>query len=57
MMTNLEKGTLVKLFNRGGYILDFTTPDFDAFTLDSVGVPLCSIIIIAIFFFLHISRS
>lgn len=40
-MTNLEKGTLVKLFNRGGYILDFTTPDFDAFTLDSVGVPLC----------------
>ena len=41
MMTNLEKGTLVKLFNRGGYILDFTTPDFDAFTLDSVGVPLC----------------
>lgn len=41
MMTNLEKGTLVKLFNRSGYILDFTTPDFDAFTLDSVGVPLC----------------
>lgn len=40
-MTNLEKGTLVKLFNRSGYILDFTTPDFDAFTLDSVGVPLC----------------
>ena len=41
MMTNMEKGALVKLFNRGGYVLDFSTPDFDAFTLDSVGVALC----------------
>ncbi len=40
-MTNMEKGALVKLFNRGGYVLDFSTPDFDAFTLDSVGVALC----------------
>ena len=40
-MTNIEKGALVKLFNRGGYVLDFSTADFDAFTLDSVGVALC----------------
>lgn len=40
-MTNMEKGAFVKLFNRGGYVLDFSTPDFDAFTLDSVGVALC----------------
>lgn len=41
MMTNIEKGAFVKLFNRGGYILDFSTADFDAFTLDSVGVAVC----------------
>ncbi len=41
MMTNTEKGTLLKLFNRSGYVLDFSTPDFDAFTMDSVGVPVC----------------
>lgn len=41
LLSNVEKGALVKLFNRGGYVLDFSTPDFDAFTLDSVGVALC----------------
>ncbi len=41
MMTNLEKGAFVKLFNRGGYVLDFSTADFDAFTMDSIGVALC----------------
>lgn len=40
-MTNMEKGAFLKLFNRSGYVLDFTTPDFNAFTLDSVGVALC----------------
>lgn len=40
-MTNQEKGTLVKLFNRCGYVLDFSTADFDAFTMDSIGVSLC----------------
>lgn len=40
-MTNMEKGSFMKLFNRGGYVLDFSTPDFDAFTMDSVGVALC----------------
>lgn len=41
MMTNTDKGALLKLFNRGGWVLDFTTADFDAFTMDSVGVQLC----------------
>lgn len=41
MMTNMEKGAFLKLFNRGGYVLDFSTADFDAFTMDSVGVALC----------------
>ena len=41
MMTNLEKGKLVSLFNRDGYVLDFSTSKFDAFTMGSVGVALC----------------
>lgn len=41
LLSNVEKGALVKLFNRGGYVLDFSTSDFDAFTLDSVGEALC----------------
>ncbi len=42
LLSNIEKGALVKLFNRGGYVLDFSTVDFDAFTLDSVDVALCT---------------
>jgi len=41
ILSNIEKGALIKLFNRGGYVLDFNTPDFDAFTMGSIGVPLC----------------
>lgn len=40
-MTYLEKGTFLKLFNRGGYVLDFSTQSFDAFTKNSVGVEVC----------------
>jgi hypothetical protein len=40
-MNNIEKGAFLKLFNRGGYVLDFSTPDFDAFTMESVGVAIC----------------
>lgn len=40
-INNIEKGAFVKLFNRGGYVLDFSTPDFDAFTMNSIGVALC----------------
>ena len=41
-LTQIEKGTFLKLFNRGGYVLNFTTNDFDVFTMESVGVALCA---------------
>lgn len=41
MITNKEKGLFLSLFNRGGYVLTFSTSSFDAFTMESVGVPLC----------------
>ncbi|MBR4536734.1 MAG: abortive infection family protein [Bacteroidales bacterium] len=41
-MTNNEKGIFLKLFNRGGYVLDFSSADFDNFTMASVGVELCT---------------
>lgn len=41
ILTQIEKGTFMKLFNRGGYILNFSTNDFDIFTMESIGVPLC----------------
>lgn len=31
----------LSLFNRQGYVLDFTTNDFDSFTTTIVGIPLC----------------
>lgn len=41
-LTQIEKGAFLKLFNRGGYVLNFTTNDFDVFTMESVGVALCA---------------
>lgn len=41
-MTDVEKGALLRLFIRNGYVLDFSTNAFDVFTMDSVGIPLCS---------------
>ena len=41
-MNNNEKGVFLKLFNRGGYVLNFSTAEFDSFTMESVGVELCS---------------
>lgn len=40
-LSPIEKGVFMKLFNRGGYVLNFSTNDFDVFTLESVGVALC----------------
>lgn len=42
MLSNIEKGCFLTLFNRGGYVLNFSTVDFDTFTMQSVGVPLCA---------------
>lgn len=41
ILSEIEKGIFLKLFNRGGYVLDFSTNDFDIFTMASIGVPLC----------------
>lgn len=41
-MTGIEKGCFLRLFNRGGYVLNFTTDSFDTFTKSSVGVALCA---------------
>ena len=40
-LTQTEKGLFLKLFNRGGYVLNFSTDNFDIFTMECVGVPLC----------------
>lgn len=37
----LEKDSINRLFNQGGYVLNFSTPEFDRFTFDSIGIPLC----------------
>lgn len=34
--------TFLNLFNRGGYVLNLSTCDFDQFTKNSIGIPLCS---------------
>lgn len=41
MLSKNEMGLLCNLFNRGGWVLDFSTNEFDTFTLGSVGIPLC----------------
>ena len=40
-LTQIEKGVFLKLFIRNGYVLDFSTNDFDVFTFESIGVALC----------------
>jgi hypothetical protein len=42
MLSNIEKGCFLTLFIRDGYVLDFSTADFDNFTKQSVGIPLCN---------------
>jgi hypothetical protein len=41
-LSKIEVGTFLNLFNRGGYVLNFTTNEFDVFTMGSIGVALCS---------------
>lgn len=40
LLTDAEKGAFLKLFNRGGYVLDFSNDTFDAFTRKHVGISL-----------------
>lgn len=37
-----EITTFIQLFNRGGYVLNFSTPSFDTFTKNVVNIALCS---------------
>lgn len=41
-LSKIEVSTFLSLFNRDGYVLNFTTNAFDVFTMGSVGVALCS---------------
>lgn len=36
-----EKAACLKFFNQGGYVLDFNSAEFDTFTEEVIGVPLC----------------
>ena len=42
MISEIEKGVFLSLFNRNGYVLNFSTASFDAFTSSSVGIALCA---------------
>lgn len=41
-ITKQEEGTFLMLFNRNGYVLNFSTNDFDVFTTNSIGEALCA---------------
>lgn len=41
ILTHIDKAVFLKLLNRGGYVLNFSTSDFDFFTMESIGVSLC----------------
>lgn len=40
-ITKQEEGAFLMLFNRSGYVLNFSTNDFDVFTTNSIGEALC----------------
>ena len=40
MMTKQEEGIFLMLFNRIGYVLNFSTNNFDVFTTNSIGEAL-----------------
>lgn len=42
IISKKDEGLLLALFIRDGYVLDFSTNDFDVFTTNSIGVALCS---------------
>ena len=41
-MTKIEIGAFMSLFNRDGYVLNFSTNEFDVFTLNSIGLAVCA---------------
>lgn len=43
IISKKDEGAFLMLFNRDGYVLDFTTNEFDVFTTNSIGVALCAV--------------
>ena len=41
IISKKDEGLFLMLFIRNGYVLDFSTNDFDVFTTNSIGIPLC----------------
>ena len=41
MLSKIEISYFLKLFINNGYVLDFSTNDFDIFTTTSIEIPLC----------------
>lgn len=42
VISKRDEGTFLMLFNRSGYVLNFSTNDFDVFTTNSIGEALCA---------------
>lgn len=42
IISKKDEGAFLMLFNRDGYVLNFTTNDFDVFTTNSIGIAICS---------------
>ena len=40
-MSETDIGIIIALFNRDGYVLNFSTSKFDVFTSNSIGIALC----------------
>lgn len=42
IISKKDEGMFLMLYNRGGYVLNFSTNGFDVFTINSIGVALCA---------------
>lgn len=42
IISKKDEGLFLQLFTRDGYVLNFTTNEFDVFTTNSIGVALCA---------------
>ncbi len=43
IISKKDEGAFLMLFNRDGYVLNFSTNEFDVFTTSSIGVALCAV--------------
>lgn len=42
VLSYIERDSINRLFNNGGYVLDFSTDDFNHFTANSIDIPICT---------------